>query len=271
MNQMGELVRAIVMGVIQGLTEFLPVSSSGHLVIAKSLLGLEEVGITLEIVTHFATAGAVIIFLRRRIWAILRAVCRSLARGGRAAEEGDAGDARLFWLVALGTVPAGVAGLALEDPITRLFEDPVTTAAMLVVTGIFLLVAGKVRRGRGPVRLPQALLVGVAQAVAIVPGLSRSGLTVGTGLLAGVKQREAVEFSLLLSLPAIIGATILEAAGGDLGGDAAAIAAAAVAAFAVGYGAIALLLRAVVRNRFHIFAYYLIPVGVVATVLLSRG
>jgi undecaprenyl-diphosphatase len=270
-NQSGDVVQGIVMGLIQGLTEFLPVSSSGHLVIAKSLLGLKEVGITLEIVTHFATAAAVIIFLRKRIGAMLRALWRWVTQGRRALSERDAEDADLLWLVALGTVPAVVVGLALEDPITRLFEDPVTTAAMLVVTGVFLLVTGKVARKTNRLRWPQAILVGLAQAAAIVPGLSRSGFTVGAGLAAGLEKRRAVEFSLLLSLPAIIGATALEAAGGDLGGAPVAIAAAALVAFAVGYAAIALLFRAVVKNRFHAFAYYLIPAGIVAFLLLRRG
>lgn len=271
MNQPGELVQGIVMGVVQGLTEFLPVSSSGHLVIAKTLLGVKEVGITLEIVTHFATAAAVIIFLRKRIGAMLLALWRRVTLGRQAMSAGEAEDANLFWLVALGTVPAGVVGLTLEDPITRLFEDPVTTAAMLIATGIFLLITGRVARERNPLRWPQALVVGLAQAVAIVPGLSRSGLTVGTGLAAGLEKRRAVEFSLLLSLPAIIGATGLEAAGGDLGGAPVAVAAAALVAFAVGYAAIAMLLRTVVKNKFYAFAYYLIPAGIVAWLLLRRG
>jgi undecaprenyl-diphosphatase len=262
------LLGAILMGLVQALTEFLPVSSSGHLVITKSLFKIGEVGITLEIVTHFATAAAVIIYLRRRIAAILRAVARRLALRGREMTDGERLDWKIFTYIVLATVPAGIVGLGLEDAVKRLFEDVTTTATMLVVTGVFLLLTGKLARERPGFKLSQALMVGVAQAVAIIPGLSRSGLTVGTGLLTGMEKRQAFEFSLLLSLPAILGATALEAVGGNLGGDPLVIAASALTAFVTGYAAIGLLFQAVIRNRFHAFGYYLVPAGIVAVVLV---
>lgn len=261
------VLKAIVLGIVQALTEFLPVSSSGHLVIAKSLLKVSEVGITMEVVTHFATVVAVVIYLRRHIGRILSAVWARATRGKAAIAEEGQRDVRLFWLVVLGTVPAGLLGLALHGAIEHLFSDVTSTGIALVATGCFLLVAGRPRSPRSGLGLPQALIVGLAQAVAIVPGLSRSGLTVGTGLALGVEKREAFEFSLLLSIPAVLGATMLEALKGGIGGDALPIVAAAATALVVGYAAIALLFRAIVRNRFHVFAYYLIPVGGLVVVL----
>jgi undecaprenyl-diphosphatase len=261
MNQSIDLLKWIALGLVQALTEFLPVSSSGHLVIAKSLLGVGEVGITMEIVTHLATVVAVIVYLRRHIGRILGAVLARAIRGKKRMTEEGLRDVRLFRLVALGTVPAALVGLALHDLVERLFADVTTTGITLV--------AGRPRTPHSGLGLRQAFIVGLAQAAAIVPGLSRSGLTVGTGLALGVEKREAFEFSLLLSIPAVLGAALVEALKGGIGGEVLPIAASAVTAMIGGYLAIALLFRAIVRNRFHVFAYYLIPLGVLV-VLLSR-
>jgi undecaprenyl-diphosphatase len=263
-----DVLKAIVIGLIQALTEFLPVSSSGHMVIAKTLLRVDETGMTIEVVTHFATALAVVVYLRKRILRILRAVARQLRSRNRQADFDRMMDARLFWLVILGSLPAGAAGLALHDQIERLFSDVSTTAIMLVATGAFVFAAGKLARpstSLGPLR---ALIIGAAQAVAMVPGISRSGMTVGTGLLTGVERSDIFEFSLLLSLPAIIGAALLEIVSGGLRGDAVIILASAIPAFLGGYVAIRLLYAAIVNNRFHAFAYYLIPVGIVLLLVL---
>ncbi len=269
MAHFGDVAKAALLGLIQALTEFLPVSSSGHLVLAKSLLKVSEIGITMEVVTHFATAVAVVIYLRKRIVSIIRAIYLRVRVGGERMAEPEAGDFRLFMLLVLGTLPAGILGFAVRGYVEGLFQDVSTTGAMLVVTGVFVWATGKLARERTTLRLPQALMVGVAQAIAIIPGISRSGLTVGTGLALGVNKREAFEFSLLLSIPAVLGATLLEALGGKLGGEPIPIVAAAVTAFAAGYLAIALLFKVIVRNRFHVFGYYLIPFGIVV-ILLTR-
>lgn len=261
-----EILKAALMGTIQAITEFLPVSSSGHLVLAKNFLGLQEVGITMEVVTHLATALAVMVFLRRRIVGILAAVVRRV-RPGDEPDESASRNFRLFVFVILGSIPAAVVGLLIRDRVEGLFEDVTTTAVMLVVTGLFVFLTGRFSRGSGPLGRGRALLVGVAQAFAIIPGLSRSGLTVGTGLASGVARKEAFEFSLLLSLPAILGASLLELVGGRLGGDPVVILAAAVPAFVGGYFAIRLLFETVIHHRFHTFAYYLIPVGILVLFL----
>jgi undecaprenyl-diphosphatase len=182
-------------------------------------------------------------------------------RPGSTVGETAARDFRLFLYVLLGSVPAAAVGLLIRDRVEALFDDVTTTAVMLIATGVFVLLTGKFGRSHASLGAGRALLVGVAQAFAIVPGISRSGFTVGAGLASGVDRREAFEFSLLLSLPAILGASVLEAAGGRLGGDPVVVLAAAVPAFVGGYFAIKLLFRTVIHHRFHTFAYYLIPLG----------
>jgi len=263
-----EILKAVAIGLVQALTEFLPVSSSGHMVVTKALLHVEEVGITIEVVTHFATALAVVIYLRQRIRAILRALVVHAAapRSGRTAEQGH--DLRLLLLVLLGSVPAAVVGLAFRDAIEGLFVDTHMTSIMLIATGVFVFISGRLARPGKHLGWRRAFVVGLAQAAAIVPGVSRSGSTVGTGLLLGVDRRQAFEFSLLLSLPAILGASVIEAVSGRLGGDPIIVVAAAVPAFLGGLVAINLLFRSIVRNKFHVFAYYLIPLGVLLLIVL---
>jgi len=261
------MLNAIVLGLVQALTEFLPVSSSGHLVIAKSLLGVREVGITLEVVTHFATVVAVIVYLRKRIGSMLLAGSKGLFCRGAGMLETEIRDLRLLVYLILGTLPAAIVGVTLRDAVGRLFENATATSAMLIITGVFVLLTGRLSKEKTALRLPQALAIGVAQAVAIVPGLSRSGLTVGTGLALGVGKREAFEFSLLLSVPAVLAASVLEVLGGRVGGEPSVIIAAALTALLGGYVSISLLFRAIVRNKFHLFGYYLIPAGLVALVL----
>ena len=261
-----EILKAISLGLVQAVTEFLPVSSSGHLVLAKTLLGVQEVGITFEVITHLATALAVIVFLRRRIGCMVQGIYRYIRFGRRAAGESAARDFTILLMLIVGSLPAVGVGLLVRDRVGDLFADVATTSIMLVVTGCFVLASGRLAKPRKPVGFRAAVVIGMAQACAIVPGLSRSGLTIGAGLVLGVARKEAFEFSLLLSVPAIIGAAVLEMVGGRIGGEPIGLVVAAVTAFGGGYLAISVLRRAVVGNRFHAFAYYLIPLGVAAIV-----
>jgi len=263
---MPEVLKAVIIGLVQALTEFLPVSSSGHMVIAKTFLGMEEVGITMEVVTHLATALAVIVYFRKRIISILGAVVKAVTAGPRNLEESQAADFKFFLYIILASVPAGLVGFLIRDEVGRLFENVTTTAIMLILTGIFVLLSGRLARSVASIGVGRSLIIGVAQAIAIIPGVSRSGLTVGSGLLSGARKQETFEFSLLLSLPAILGATAIEALSGRMGGDPVVILAAAIPAFVCGYFAISLLFRAIVRNRFHLFGFYLIPLGILVLI-----
>ena len=269
---------AVILGIVQGLTELLPVSSSGHLVLAEKLLGLRLTDLSFEIAVHVATAVAVCFFLRSELASMLRALVPWGAGVGDAATRGRG--RRLLLALVVGTVPAVVFGLVAYDAIESVFHCVGLTVAMLPVTGVFL-VSTRLAKDKGLEVSPLlALVVGVAQAAAIVPGLSRSGLTVGTALLLGVKKDEAVKFSFLLSLPAILGGAVLrlaKAGGGSAPDAAAALAAAPQAASHVSTPALVVgsavafvfalvaartLLGVVRRGKLEYFGYYCILVGV---------
>lgn len=264
---MTALMKACLYGVVQGLTEFLPVSSSGHLVVAKHYLGVEDAGVTMEVLTHAATALAAIIYLRARIAEMVRAVWSALRSRQRGLDDSSRRDVGLVVMLIIASIPAAVVGFLVRGSVEALFSNVSSTAVMLIVTGAFVYVAGRFGGGERRLDVPRALLVGVAQAAAIVPGLSRSGLTVGTGLMLGVDRKRAFEFALMLSIPVILGATAFEFAGGRLEGSAELLAGAFCAAFVSGYFAISMLFRSVVKNRFYLFAYYLIPAGIILLIV----
>lgn len=267
----GELtiLEALVLGVVQGVTEWLPVSSSGHLVLAQQLLGI-QVDIFFDLVLHVATLAVILGFYRGRVRSILRASWRTPAAlreadGRRAALLGDP-DRRLAVLVLVGSVPTAVVGFALEDAAVAWFSSLTAVGVGLAATGVWLaLTRLSPLPGAPGLGIAAALVVGLAQGVAVVPGISRSGATIGAALLAGVARDEAVEFSFLLSVPAILGATVFQADAAALGRASAqlgpVLAGSAVAAL-VGYVALALLVRIVERGAFHRFALYCLPLGV---------
>jgi undecaprenyl-diphosphatase len=260
-----ELGSVLLLAVLQGLTEFLPVSSSGHLVLVEALLGVRAPGsgsVLFETAVHAGTLGAVIYHYRRRIARLLAAVGR-LAAGGMRARPADVPELRYIGLVALASLPAAAVGLLLHDRITETFDEPAVAAGCLVATGLFLLVS----RGRGGGRMLHwrtAVLIGAAQAVAILPGCSRSGWTITTALLCGIGFAEAAEFSFVLSIPAVAGALALELAAGSeplTWGGAGLLAVGVVGAFASGLVALRLLIRVLRSGRLYRFAWYLLPAG----------
>jgi undecaprenyl-diphosphatase len=244
---------AILLGLIQGLTEFLPVSSSGHLVIAQDLIGFQGPGIVFDILLHGATLGAVVLYFWRDILALLY----SLLPGGDAARR------RVVGMIVLATIPTGVIGLTIDHYLSDLFESAHFAAAMLVVTGLILLVAEHARVGVGTmeqVGAGRAVVLGVAQGVAVLPGISRSGSTIAAGLLLGMEAQAAARFSFLMSIPAILAAVALHAR--DLASNAATgnnllpMAAGAGVAFVSGLGAIHLLLKLLARRKLWPFSAY---------------
>jgi undecaprenyl-diphosphatase len=213
---MEELLRVIVLGIVQGLTEFLPISSSGHLIIVRELFGWEfEDDLTLDVALHVGTTAAVLAFFWREWLSMLRAGLGWVgAPGGSAPAPGSAYDERLLLLLIIGSLPAGIVGLAFESTIEDHVRSPIVAGAMLLAFAGVLLIAdtaGRHKREIASSSWRDALLVGCAQAVALVPGVSRSGMTISTALARDYTRLDAARFSFLLSTPIIAGAGMLQA------------------------------------------------------------
>ena len=244
------------LGLLQGLTEFLPVSSSGHLVILQAWLpGFGEPGVLFHATVHLATLGAVLVYFRRDVTALGQAT----ARPSRA----DPATVRLLWLVIIGTVPTALIGFFLKELLESLFTSVPTAASMLLVTGGLLLAtdrAGERTGGIERLSLTQAIVIGVVQGAAIIPGISRSGATVAAGVFCGLERGLALRYSFLLSIPAILGAFVLQLATHGLDGALAVnklgYGLAFAAAFAVGYVSIGVLLKVLLSRRLTWFACY---------------
>lgn len=246
-------LEAVALGILQGLTEFLPVSSSGHLVIGQALLDIHLPGVTFEVTVHLATLCAVLWVYRRRVG--------SLASG---ALRGDRSSWIYIGLLVLASVPAGLAGVLARDWFESAFGSPMLAAAMLIVTG-FIVYSVRFTALRATDLEPspgQALWIGVAQAAAILPGISRSGSTVAMGTWRGVDAVAAAEFSFLLSVPAILGAGLLQLGDAGRGGPGSiALAAGFAAALVAGVAAIRLFVKMLEAGVFHRFAWYCWAVG----------
>lgn len=311
---MPPLLQAIILGIVQGLTEFIPVSSSAHLVLVPYLAGWEHPGVAFDIAMHLGTTAAVVVYF----WRELMAMGRGLL-GGR--DEDSQIYRRLAILVVVASVPVGLVGVFLEEQVGAVFEEPLVVAGLLLVTAAFLTAAERSRTLRvrraskqtarageeapvwtgdwvgtasppdGPstglgtlplghddddpagltldrITLKQAIVIGLFQAVAILPGVSRSGSTITAGMMTGMTRAAATRFSFLLSLPAIFGAFILglpdlSEPGGFSG---VAIAAGVVASFLSGYAAVRFLVRLVARDRLTGFARYCVFLAIVTLI-----
>jgi undecaprenyl-diphosphatase len=263
--------QALLLGVIQGLTEFLPISSSGHLALMQQLMpGITTPFLLFEVVVHMGTLCAIVLVLRARIVALLRAGLSLLP--GVDSGMGSAVERRWIGLIVLASLPTAAIGLLLRAPVEAVLHDPVWVGAALLVTAALLVASERVgSRSRGPdgLGVADALVVGVAQGLAVVPGISRSGATVAAALTRGVRADAAVEFSLLISLPAVVGATLLVVLTGErpLGSAAALpLAIGFVSAFATGVAALRALQWAVAKRKLMPFAVYcgLLGVGAIA-------
>lgn len=256
------LLEAIVLGVVQGLTEFFPVSSSGHLVLAEAMLGVNPTGVVFEVIVHLATAVSVLFLYSRRIVTLLTAAARR-----------DEGALAYLGMLVVGSIPAAIAGITLEGSVESAFDSPSLAAVLLLVTGGVVFstrwLVGKGERDNPGWR--GSVGVGVAQAFALLPGISRSGFTVAAALAAGTRRERAAEFSFLLSVPAIVGAAILQVprfVEAEAGTGVLPLVAAALSAFVAGLVAIALFIRWLRTGHFHRFAYYCWAAGL-AYILFS--
>jgi undecaprenyl-diphosphatase len=253
---------SLFLGILQGATEFLPVSSSGHLTLFGALLGVKEgVGDPYDffvVMTHFGTLLAIVIYYRQDLLNLMVAFFRSVGRGFRPLDQ-DRQPLRLLGIMALGTVPAVVIGLTLDDYLSSLFTKPLPAAIFLSVTGFILLTTRWTgNRGNRDLNYRNGFLVGLAQAVAIIPGISRSGSTIAMGLAAGLKRDEAARFAFLLAVPALVGAVLLKLVKIESLGavDWPVIWVGTLAAFVSGYVALVWLLRLLARESFWKFSWY---------------
>jgi undecaprenyl-diphosphatase len=265
-------LEALALAIIQGLTEFLPVSSSGHLVLAQTFFGIDPANAFIyDIVLHLGTALAALLFFRRDVADVLRGLLPPYRQAPPELRRAR----RLLPLLAAATVPTAVIGLSFKDFFEGLFASPTAVVGALVVTGTFLIASSLLQSAGQPLdRAPwwKAVLIGIAQGVAIVPGISRSGSTIVAGLATGLRREDAVRFSFLLFLPAILGATLLELRHPPTGaGVPVSLAAAGFLVAAVtGYLAILLVLRWTRTGKLWQFGLYCWAAAALAAALLAR-
>jgi undecaprenyl-diphosphatase len=269
------LGQAIVLGIVQGLTEFLPISSSGHLRIVPAFAGWEDPGAAFTAVIQLGTMAAVLLYFRQDLVRIATAWLASLRDPARRSEL----DARLGWYLILGTVPIVIFGVAFKDQIENGARDLYLIGAMLIVFGLVLLTAEALsRRERDITTIGRrdAIVVGLAQALALVPGVSRSGATISAGLLLGFDRVSAARFSFLLSVPAVVLSGLFELRGvvdgsaeGAVGAGPTAVA--TVLAFITGYASIAFLLRFLTTHSTAVFVGYRVVLGAAVLALAATG
>lgn len=268
------LLQAILLGILQGATEFIPVSSSGHLVLLPWLLVWPEPGLAFDAIVHWGTVLAVLVVFWRDLYRLLLAGLKSL----RTRSLADP-DSRVAWWIVVGTIPAAAIGYLFQDFFERLFSTPLAAAVFLLVTGFILSVSerlGSRTREAEEMSWFDALLVGLAQAAAILPGISRSGATIAAGLLLGVKRAAAARFSFLLVVPAVLGAGILSlvdlVGAGSLTGEWPLLVGGFLAAAVSGYLCIRFLLSYLRQGQLYVFAIYVWLFGAASLVVaLVRG
>ncbi|WP_319521818.1 undecaprenyl-diphosphate phosphatase [uncultured Desulfosarcina sp.] len=273
-------IEAIVLGVIQGLTEFLPVSSSGHLVLFQNLFGLKEPELLFDICLHVGTLTAVLIVFYREILEILTALVqipiRLRSAGGIANLMARDRSIRMALLIVVGSIPTAIIGLLFKEITDRLFGSLTIVGCMLLITGMLLWLTRIIRSEGRPVEqttLKDAIVIGIVQGLAILPGISRSGSTIAAALFLGVNRTVAGRYSFLLSIPAIVGALVLSLDTPELHTQIplGTILAGSVVSAAVGWIALVILLKVVDRGQLHRFAPYCWIVGVITLAIAWMG
>ncbi|WP_406462161.1 undecaprenyl-diphosphate phosphatase [Streptomyces sp. NBC_01622] len=275
---------SLILGLVQGLTEFLPVSSSAHLRLTAAFSGWKDPGAAFTAITQLGTEAAVLIYFRQDVGRILAAWFRSLTNKEMRRDH----DAQMGWLVIVGSIPIGVLGVTLKDQIEGPFRDLRITATMLIVVGIVIGVADRLAardetggRHRAPkqrktlvdLNAKDGLLYGLCQAMALVPGVSRSGATISGGLFMGYTREAAARYSFLLAMPAVLASGAFELKDAAEEGHIAwgPTMFATVIAFAVGYAVIAWFMKFISHKSFMPFVYYRIALGIVIIALVTTG
>ncbi|MFG6401327.1 undecaprenyl-diphosphate phosphatase [Microbacterium sp. P04] len=270
-----QIIEAIILGLVQGLTEFLPISSSAHLrIVGEFLPSATDPGATFTAITQLGTELAVLLYFRKKIVRIISRWAQSLA--GRVPRNDP--DARMGWLVIIGTLPIGILGYAFQDVIRDTFRNLWLVAIVLIVFGLLLGAAdrwGSRTREMDDMTFPSGIAIGFAQALALIPGVSRSGATTTLALALGYTRTAAAEYAFLLAVPAVFGSGLYELQqsfqepGGPYGGVETAIA--TVVAFGVGLAVIAFLMQYLKRGSFLPFVIYRVLLGIALIVLLATG
>lgn len=284
------LVQAALLGVVQGLTEFLPVSSSAHLILARTFFGFdgEKFGLPFAVAVHVGTLLAVLWYFRRDLIAIVESVPYLLRPGGPRRGEAvpidrpdvrrGAEGARLLWLMAVGSIPAVVVGLLFNDVIEERLQTPQVAAAALAAGGTALLIAERVgakRRNEESLTMGEAFWIGCAQAAALVPGISRSGATITVAMFFGLRRPEAARFTFLLGIVAILGAAVLKlpdmiAQGMTAEGTQLLLVGIATSAI-VGYAAVKYFIQYLAKHPVDVFVWYRLALALSVVVWISRN
>ena len=263
------------MGIVQGLTEFLPISSTGHLVIVEDVLGVSEddFGLGFDASMHLGTLGAVLLYFR----VLIRWLAVSWLSSLRVRRWDVSPESRLAWLLLLGTIPAGLAGVLIEDTAESAFRSSALVGMMLILFSIPMIVAERVSLGNrrtNDANPRDAILIGLAQAVALIPGVSRSGITISAGMMSGFPRQDAASFAFLLSAPIIAAAggkqifdLVRDGNGASLSGELGIYATGLVSAGLVGFAAIAFLMRYLRANTLNIFVAYRLGLGILVLAL----
>lgn len=268
-----DLLRSVVLGIVQGLTEFLPISSSAHLAIVPQLLGWDDPGAAYTAVVQIGTELAVIIYFWRDIWTIATAWLRGLVNKAARSDP----NWMMGWFIIIGSTPIVILGLLLEDLIDREFRNLWVMGIMLVALGLMLGIADRLGRKALPIEkltLGHAILFGMAQACALVPGVSRSGATITMGLMLGYDRRAATRYAFLLAIPAVVGAGIYklkDIPGGENAYGTMPTIVGTVVSFVVGMAVIHWLLKYISSNSFTPFVIYRVLLGATVLGLLSAG
>lgn len=264
-----DILQAIFIGIVQGLTEFLPVSSSAHLIFVQELLGVNQPGLAFDVLLHLGTLIAVISYFFKDIIEMIKAFFSSIAdlfRGKFKQGFKEEPYKKLAWMVIIGTIPVGIIGVVFDAEVEAAFNSITIPAFFLLITGVLLYVSQRLNVGHKDIKdssLKEAILVGIGQACAIIPGLSRSGTTIASGLLIGLDKEFAAKFSFLLAVPAILGATVtqLDGIGAGLGANLFPYLLGFLAAVISGYLAISILLKLIRERSLDVFAFYCWIVG----------
>lgn len=262
------IFKAIVLGVLQGIAEFLPVSSSGHLVVARNLMDLGEVPNLFDIFLHIATLIVVVFVFRKKVFELFRSLFRWI---GRKSDSSDRSNLKTIVLILVATFFTGLIGVIIEK--MDFFQNPETVSVFFIITALILWMTkyAKPKKDYGDVGAKEGVILGIAQGLGVIPGISRSGITISAGFLGGMNREKAGEISFIISIPAILGALVLQLK--DSGRLFAEVPLSSLligffTTMIVGYFSLVLLMKLIKGGRFYLFSFYLLPLGILGLLFL---